>query len=316
MGMIAETAEADARSGGEGTGQSAAMALIESVERMRGEYASALPGWLGIQTFMRDARTLIQRAYLEASTPKRPRDDEYGGDKDVSLLECPEKSILAALMTCAQLGLRIGVNNEAILKPRWSKRHQRHLAVFEAGYQGLQKLAYQSGAVRLIYAQEVYSEDEFSIRRGHDEQLRHEPALIDDPGGIKLFYAFAKLSNGECLFEHWMNSRMERFREEYAPQFGPWWGALTYPQMGRKTMLKQLAKQLPITGEFAEAVIADEKIRLEPDRSARPAEVSEYEEPSEPDPEVVAPAPGETPGEEGDGTLPSEANGAPPEAKD
>ena len=235
---------------------------------MRPEYAAALPNWLDIATFMRDARTAINQSVMKA-TADTP-----------SLYECVTRSVLGALMTCAQLGLRPEVNGECGLRVRWSGRHQVHVAVFETGYTGLIKLAYLSGAVKLIYAQEVYAEDVFDIEYGSHHHLSHRPADLDDPGPIRCFYGFAKLPNGECVFDYWRNSRMEAHRDRYAAsKGGPWFQPETYPAMGRKTMIKQLAKLLPVTGTlFAEAVAADAAVRMDPTPTTRPEQAAEHDD--------------------------------------
>lgn len=284
--LIAQVIASDEASEAKPETHTPAPTLFQMIEQMRDQYDAVLPPTLSIGTFMRDARTLIQHSVIDAD---RRREDGYADQP--TLLECAEKSVLGALMTCAQLGLRPGVDGQAHLQPRWSKRYRVHVATFQAGYRGLVKLAYASGSVKLIYAREVYAEDHFHHQYGNGHELVHAPADIDDPGAIRLFYAFAELSNGKTVFERWMDSRMRRHREEYAPTgrsgngVGPWWNELTYPSMARKTMLRQIcSKDIPAGGLFAEAVEADEGVRMDPNVTARPSEVVEHETPGGEDP--------------------------------
>ncbi len=142
------------------------------LERFKGEIARALPKHLSAERMARIALTAFRM------NPK--------------LSEVDPRSVVAAVIQSCQLGLQIGLMGEA------------HLVVFGSqcqlipGYQGLVKLARNSGSVQDIYAHEVRINDKFDIVLGLNRSLIHEPlkkngfpASDDERGAIAGFYAVA-----------------------------------------------------------------------------------------------------------------------------
>jgi len=337
MGVISDTVAADdaaTLAAGAAGAEPGKATLIDMLAAGRDKYAAALPAWLSIETFMRDANTLLQNDLVRLHGVQDDREDrEEQGEEgepvyrsEISLFECKPRTVLAAFMTAAQLGLRPGVNGECWLQTKYSRKLRGWAASFQVGYQGLIKLAMLSGAVRRIEAVEVFAEDDFHEQKGTEPKIHHVCARMQNPGEVERFYAVAVLANGEPIFTRsWSVERMEAFRAAYAPnKRGAWWtNAHTFVQMSIKTMLKQLAKRLPVTGEFAEAVAADDRVRMDDDPADLPSTVSVYEPDADPEPapgrgeesqepvvegsdgarpdEVESLAPGETP-HKGDGS--------------
>lgn len=284
MGLITEAVEADTTAAQQQEADKPT--LIDMLNAGRDKYAAAMPPWMPVDMWMRDANTLLQNDLVRLHGGGTEEEEEYAEDgtpisrRDRSLFECNARSVLAALMTAAQLGLRPGVNGECWLQVKYSKKLRAWAASFEVGYKGLVKLAVLSGAVQWIEAVEVFTEDTFQEHKGTEPKIHHECARLQNPGEVERFYAVALLPNGHAIFTRsWSRERMEAFRAEYAANGrGPWWAnEHTFVQMALKTMLKQLAgKRLPMTGELAEAIAADGLVRMTDEPNEQPSAVSVY----------------------------------------
>ena len=210
-----------------------------ALELLKPQMAAALPRHLTPDRLCRVAMTAIQ------NTPK--------------LLECDRTSLFAAIMTCAQLGLEPdGVLGQAYLVPFAGK------VQFIPGYKGLISLARNSGEVLSINAHEVCRNDRFSYAYGLEERLEHVPAS-GDRGSITHFYAVAKFKGGGHHFEVLTRAEVEAIRDgssgykqalKYAragedPR-SPW--VQNFPEMGKKTAIRRMAKYLPMNVQKAAAM--------------------------------------------------------------
>ena len=124
------------------------------------------------------------------------------------------------------------------------------------GYKGLIDLARRSGQIVSIAAHEVCAKDTFELCYGLEEKLVHTPSL-GERGEIIGFYAVAKFVGGGYCFE-WM-SKYDTDKIMRATQskgkYGPWQDH--YSEMGRKTVIRRLAKYLPLSIEFQTAAALD-----------------------------------------------------------
>lgn len=181
------------------------------------------------------------------------------------LEECDPMSVMAAVVQASQMGLEIGLNGEAYLVP--FKRECQLIT----GYQGLMKLARQSGFVDDIYAMEVYERDAFEIDYGAGRKLVHKPfgqsngfpVSISERGNLVGFYAVAMLTSGETAFIHLAKKDCEDIRDSSAGyrfakkngQLHPWMDKFT--EMGKKSVIRQLTKQLPKSAHLSLALNLD-----------------------------------------------------------
>ncbi len=176
-----------------------------------------------------------------------------------ALLECTRESFVLALVSAAQLGLEAGgLLGSAYLVPYRNKNGNREVQLIP-GYRGLIDLARRSGAVKKIEARVVRKGDEFRLDYGA-ERITHVPATTedaDDPGsgdvGILGAYAVATLSDGEKQFEFMSRAEIDAIRRRSrAANDGPW--VTDYSEMARKTVVRRLAKYLPLSAELARAM--------------------------------------------------------------
>ncbi|HET9892614.1 MAG TPA: recombination protein RecT [Mycobacterium sp.] len=236
-----------------------APSLGQQIQQMQQHFQLAMPRGVEAVQLIRDALTCLR-------TTK-------------NLAKCEPQSVLGALMTCAQLGLRPGVLGHAWLLPFWDSRlawadekgRQRtggYRAQLVIGYQGLIELAHRSGQIKSLVARTVRENDEFDVAYGIDDLLVHKPVMSGDRGAPIAYYAVVKFLSGGHAFFVMSHDEMETYRDRYAMArnkegkiVGPW--VDQFEGMALKTTIRQLAKWMPKATEFASAIEADGTVRVD-----------------------------------------------------
>ena len=212
----------------------------------KGEIARALPRHLNADRMTRIALTCFR------AVPK--------------LGECDPKSVFAAVIQAAQLGIEPGLMGEAHIVPFGGQ------AQLIPGYQGLIKLAKQTGQVVDIYAMAVREKDSFSCSFGLERKLEHKPlaktggfpASDKERGEIIGFYAVAVFKDGTRTFVVMGRDAIDRIRDgsrgyQMAKKYKrdtPW--DTHYEEMGSKTVIRRLCKTLPKSPELAQALALED----------------------------------------------------------
>ena len=214
------------------------------LDQKKGEIAKMLPQHLNAERLLKVAQIAV------TTTP--------------GLLKCDVASLIGAIGQCAQMGLEPNtVLGHAYLVPFKTKRkdsagNERWVDSVQViiGYKGLIDLARRSGQIVSIAAHEVCTNDEFELVYGLDERLTHKPAL-DDRGDIVGFYAVAKLVGGGHAFEFMSLRQVEAIMlgTQSKGKYGPWKDH--FIEMGRKSVVRRLAKYLPLSIEFQTAAALD-----------------------------------------------------------
>ena len=209
----------------------------------RAQIELALPKFMSIDRLVRTALTCF------STTP--------------GLLDCTPRSLLGAVIQCAQLGLEPGIIGMAYLIPFRNNRQNTVEVQFIPGYRGLLALARRSGEISTIQAHCVQAEDHFKYRYGIDPQLDHVPAEKADRGAMTHVYAVARLKDGGVQYEVMTKAEVDAHRDRYskAAKSGPW--QTEYPEMAKKTVLRRLCKLLPASVELQTAVALDERAELQ-----------------------------------------------------
>jgi recombination protein RecT len=233
------------------------LAKILTDDAMKKQIAAALPKNITPERMTRVVLSTVQR------TPK--------------LLECEPKSFLSCVMACAALGLEPdGLLGQAYLVPFAGK------CTVIPGYQGLMKLARQSGEIASIDAHPVRVGDAFEYRYGADPSIKHVPAerpyVVEGgeikweptwrPGPITHFYAVAKMRDGSVAFVVMPTWEVDQIRDgsqgyQSALKYdkdSPW--TTDYDRMGCKTAIRRLCKYLPASVEdnrLHRAIAMDER---------------------------------------------------------
>lgn len=175
--------------------------------------------------------------------------------KNPTLLQCDQMTLINSYLTMAQLGLMpSGISGEAYVLPYKGK------AQFQLGYQGLITLFYRAGGSG-IRAEIVRANDKFEYTNG---QIKHNIDIFKsnaERGQVVGAYAIANV-NGQEISKA-MNIQDIKdfganFSKSYKSEFSPW-NEKNDPEgwMYKKTVLKQLAKMLPKNETINKAFEAD-----------------------------------------------------------
>src|SRR5690554_1158312 len=235
--------------------------LTALIERQKPEIARALPKHMDPDRLARIATTVLRQ------TPQ--------------LGQCTPESFLGALMTCAQLGLEPGPLGHAYLVPFKNNKTGMFEVTFIPGYRGLVELARRSGQVQSVQARIVRDGDEFDYEFGLEPKLRHRPtADVDKP--VTHAYAVLRLKDGGADFDVMTVAEVDAIRKRSrAATNGPW--VTDYAEMAKKTVLRRLAKRMPMAVEMAQAVAQDERVRT----AISPDELDVTPPTADPDPEAI-----------------------------
>lgn len=216
------------------------------LNQKKGEIAKMLPKHL-------NAERLMKVAQIAATTTP-------------ALAKCDVASLVGAIGQCAQMGLEPNtVLGHAYLVPFNTKRKDANGAErwvnsvqVIIGYKGLIDLARRSGQIVSIAAHEVCENDKFELVYGLDEKLNHTPAM-GERGAVVGFYSVAKLKDGGHCFEFMSRMQVEAIqaaadkKNKYPSKV---WQE-HFVEMGRKTVIRRLAKYLPLSIEFQTAAALD-----------------------------------------------------------
>lgn len=186
-----------------------------------------------------------------------------------ALLETTPESFFGALMTAAQLGLEpntplgqaylIPYENTKLVEGKWVKVKETQ---FQLGYKGAIALAYRSGEVSGIQAEEVCENDTFEYEMGLEPKLRHIPARTNR-GKPTHYYAVWKTKTGTTGFAVMSVEDVQDIAKRSSKTFGkersPW--TRDFAEMAKKTVLKRALKYAPVASDFARAAESDEAVR-------------------------------------------------------
>lgn len=185
------------------------------------------------------------------------------------LMECfatraGEISVLLAAMSAAEIGLEPDTPmQEAWLLPR--RNGQRMECQLSIGYQGYIKLARRSGEIKALRANVVRVGDHFVYEYGLEaDVLEHKPAPSAERGELVYAYAIARYKDGGYDFVvldqgdiEARRAKSDSWKSSTARAYSPWTTATD--SMWRKSAVRELAKWIPKSAEFARADGHDER---------------------------------------------------------
>lgn len=198
--------------------------------------------------------------------------------KDAKLREAADAnpvSLIGAICQALSLGLEPGgPGGEAYLLPfnEGYGQNRKPAIQFVPGYQGLAKLARQSGAISNLWARVVYACDEIDVVEGDTPKLTHKPKLDADDieqadDQIIGAYLVAAFKDGTRQFWWVPRKRIEKARassKSYLDRDGhpskssPW--VAWFPEMCMKTAFRVASKQMPRSTELSTALELDTRI--------------------------------------------------------
>lgn len=165
------------------------------------------------------------------------------------LADCDPASIATALIRHCATGLELGT--EAHLVPFG------RTCTYIPDWKGLIVLMIRSGHVRDVQAQAVYAKDHFRLVQGMTPRLEHEPHIGTDRGAVVGYYAIAWLRHGYPTFEYMSDAEVEKIRAKAQSGNSPAWRD-NRAEMGKKTVVRRLAKRMPQTPALGAAIAAEE----------------------------------------------------------
>lgn len=190
--------------------------------------------------------------------------------KTPGLQKCSPTSLLRSVMAAAEVGLEPGgVLGQFYLVPFGTE------CTPIIGYRGLLELARRSGQVASIRAVVVRDKDRFRMTEGIEQVIDHEPFLDGDAGPLKYVYAVCRLRDGSVQVEVMSRAQVDAIRSRSrSGSSGPW--ATDYDEMAKKTVLRRLAKWLPLSSErFVAAVELDNEDYVDAEQSSGDAVAKE-----------------------------------------
>ena len=210
------------------------------LEERKNVFAEVLPRHLNPSKFLHLALSLARR------NPK--------------ILQADIVTVASALMTCAELGLEPDVRGLVYLVPYYNKKMGTYDLQVIIGYKGFIDLARRSGQLSTIYAQIVYENDKFKLQYGTSPKIEHEPSPPDKRGEIKGVYAVSVMKDGSYQFDFMWKDEIEAIRKKAKTDniWEEYWN-----EMAKKTVIRRLAKLLPLSPEFQKAVTIDEYAEVE-----------------------------------------------------
>lgn len=252
----------DRAHGGEVEKATDATTLRTQIRQMQAQFQLAMPRGLEATQLVRDALTALRE------TP--------------GLADCDPKTVLGGLMTCAQLGLRVGVLGQAWLLPFYDAKSRGKKATLVIGYQGLAELGYRSDKVAGIAARTVFENDPvFEVEFGTADEIHHKPLMEPRRGRPVAYYCVVHIKGGRPIFYVMSHPDMEDYRDQHATArtrdgkiVGPWLN--NFEGMAHKTCLRQLSKWMPKSTDLARALAADEGVRVDITPSLGPEEATHH----------------------------------------
>lgn len=222
--------------------------FITLMDKMEAQYMGHLMNLLGTQD---EGQAKMLFSCFKDSASRIPR-----------LMECTKESIKNALVQAAQTNLYPGAMQECCIIPYNNKGKLE--ATFQPMYQGLIKLAYNSGFIKSIAAEVVYENDEFSVELGTNQHLRHVPKFDGDRGQRKCVWCVIKPVYGSDQIRVLPMSFVEGIRKRSKAAMAQWgdspWkddSEIGYDAMARKTAVKQALKFVPKSPKLQQAIQYD-----------------------------------------------------------
>jgi len=174
------------------------------------------------------------------------------------LLNADPLTVVSSVLLSAQLGLEPGAPmGLSWIIPRRNKGRME--ASMQLGYRGLVQLAYRSGQVKRIEAHIVHEGDDFDYRFGPGGwSIDWKPEGTPNRDWSHVF-AVAETVLGAEMIEVATIAEIRAHRDRYVKGWenkaGAW--MTNEPEMARKTVVSRLCRQLPMSAEFQNALVAD-----------------------------------------------------------
>ncbi|WP_025199076.1 recombinase RecT [Brucella sp. BO2] len=217
------------------------------------EVAVALPPHIPVERFMRVVMTAV------SGNP-----DLMNADRR-SLFESAMKAAQDGLLPDGRDGALVIFNKSVKTKVKNEHGHEYEKKELIPVVQwmpmvgGILKKIRNSGELLSLSAYVVYENDEFQYTLGDEETIVHRPCLDRNRGDAKLVYAIAKTKDGGIYREIMTLKDVEKVRAvSKTGKFGPW--ADWWDEMAKKTVIRRLAKRLPMSSDLDDLIRRDDEL--------------------------------------------------------
>ena len=159
------------------------------------------------------------------------------------------------------------------------------------GYQGLIALINRDRKDIVIFADTIYSNDEYRMESGSHRRIIHNPRLDGERGTPVAYYATGHIgASVQPVIVYMTHAEMQAHRQKHAPKSQVW--AKHFNRMSLKTCIKYLAKFLPLSIDMQEKLAADDAPPGAEEAAGIAAEAAAQQQaPPTPAPIVVEPDP-------------------------
>lgn len=212
--------------------------------KQESEVAVALPPHIPVERFMRVVMTAVS------------------GNPD--LMNADRRSLFESAMKAAQDGLLPdGRDGALVIFNAKVKEDNKDVYIKKVQWMpmvgGILKKIRNSGELLSLSAYVVYENDEFQYTLGDEETIVHRPCLDSNRGDAKLVYAIAKTKDGGIYREIMTLKDVEKVRAvSKTGKFGPW--ADWWDEMAKKTVIRRLAKRLPMSSDLDDLIRRDDEL--------------------------------------------------------
>lgn len=214
--------------------------LVELLDKFRPAIAKLLPSHLTPDRILKLAHVSLSK------TP--------------GLIDCDPMSIVKSVIVFSQLGLDFDSPlGTGYLVPFRDNKSGKTLCTPIIGYRGYLELARRSGHVRSVEARAVFEGDEFDFAYGTASFLTHKPKALSF-GKDKLICVYAIAHHDRaCSFDVMWKGEVENIRIGSRNGEGSVW-ARHYVEMAKKTVIRRLAKMLPLSPELAASLEVEQQV--------------------------------------------------------
>jgi len=186
--------------------------------------------------------------------------------KNPDLLECEPRSLLLAAYEAAELGVSLSPALQlGYLVPYKGK------VQFQISWRGLVQKAYETGCIRVFFAEVVCAHDKFERQYAPKRNLFHAPADSERGEAIGA-YALVEFKDGTMDWEYCDKALIERHRKHSKIPNSLMWEQF-FEEAWRKTAIRILAKPLPLSSPgmeaLAEVIERDTQAAAEPEPSGK-----------------------------------------------
>jgi recombination protein RecT len=216
-----------------------AVKLSDELSELRPELEKVLPAHVTVDKFMR----VVMTAIVQNPDLRRPE---------------LRRSLLTAAIKSAQDGLLPDGREAAFVVYR---NKQGPTVQYMPMVAGILKKVRNSGELASLTVNVVYEQDPFRYWIDDaGEHITHEPnVLTETRGRLIAVYAIAKTRNDDKYVEVMSRGQIEQVRSiSRAKDSGPW--VSWYDEMARKTVIRRLAKRLPMSTDLEAVIQRDDEL--------------------------------------------------------